>query len=198
MVGKLKSGNDNPDERVRRSKELVLATTFQLLQEGGIAGVSIDEVSRRSGVAKTTIYRHWTSRAALLMDACSKLRPRDEAPDTGSLQGDVTAHLQKMAARMQGPGWPSILPSIIDAAERDQELAQLQARLQGAIKEPLLIAVERAKKRGELAGREDASEIVASLVGPLVYRRWFSREPIDERFVKATVANLLRRVRTKR
>jgi hypothetical protein len=70
--------------------------------------------------------------------------------------------------------------------------------LQGAIKEPLLIAIERAKKRGELAGREDASEIVASLVGPLVYRRWFSREPIDERFVKTTVANLMRRVKSKR
>ncbi|HSC47214.1 MAG TPA: TetR-like C-terminal domain-containing protein [Gammaproteobacteria bacterium] len=120
------------------------------------------------------------------------------APDTGSLQGDVSAHLRKMAARIQGPACPSILPSIIDAAERDQELAQVQARLQGAIKEPLLIAIERAKDRGELAGREDASEIVTSFLRPLVYRRWFSREPIDERFVKATVANLLHRVRKKR
>jgi len=189
---------DNPqiDDRVRRSKELVLKTTFQLLQEGGIGGVSIDEVARRSGVAKTTIYRHWTSRAALLMDACSKLRPPEDAPDTGSLKGDVTAILQKMATRMQGPGWPSILPSIIDAAERDPELAELQARLQTGIKAPLLNAVERAKKRGELSAREDASEVVASLVGPLVYRRWFTREPIDERFVKATIANLLRRARS--
>lgn len=198
MVENSGPGPDDRDGRVRRSKELVLATTFQLLQEGGIGGVSIDEVARRSGVAKTTIYRHWTSRAALLMDACSRLRPRDDVPDTGSLKGDVTAHLTKMAARMQAPGWPSILPSIIDAAERDPELAQLQARLQGAIKEPLLVAVERAKKRGELSAREDAAEVVASVVGPLVYRRWISREPIDDRFVKATIANLMRRVKAKR
>jgi len=179
------------DERVRRSKELVLAMTFQLMQEGGIGGVSIDEVARRSRVAKTTIYRHWRSRAALLMDACSQLRAKDEAPDTGGLKGDVTAHLLRLAERMRGPGWPAILPSIIDAAERDQELAQLQARLQQGFREPLMVAIERAKKRGELPAREDASLLVASLVGPLVYRRWFTREPITESVVKSVVASAL-------
>ena len=43
----------------------MLAETYRLLAEGGIGGVSIDEIARRTGVAKTTIYRHWPSRAAL-------------------------------------------------------------------------------------------------------------------------------------
>jgi AcrR family transcriptional regulator len=189
---------DNVDDRVRRSKQTVLATTFQLMQEGGIGGVSIDEVSRRSGVSKTTIYRHWSSRAALLLDACSKLRPKGEVPDTGSLHGDVTAHLVMMAHRLQTAGWTSILPSIIDAAERDPELADLHARMQAGFKEPLVIAIERAKSRGELAARDNTSDIVAALVGPLVYRRWFSREPIEEQFVKGIIANVLSRAKPSR
>jgi len=59
-------------EPLRRSKEAVmaasLAAAYELLTEFGLSGVSIDEVSRRSGVAKTTIYRHWPSRTALLFD----------------------------------------------------------------------------------------------------------------------------------
>jgi AcrR family transcriptional regulator len=88
------------DDRVRRSKETVLATTYQLMSEGGIGGVSIDEVARRSGVAKTTIYRHWPSRSALLLDACSKLGSRAEPPDTGSLEGDLRALATRLAGQL--------------------------------------------------------------------------------------------------
>jgi AcrR family transcriptional regulator len=47
-----------PDPRVERSRRAVLETTFELLYESGVGGFSVDEVARRSGVAKTTIYRH--------------------------------------------------------------------------------------------------------------------------------------------
>ena len=88
-----------PDERVRRSRAKVLGVTAELLFECGLSGVSVDEVSRRSGVAKTTIYRHWPNRAGLLRDACSTISTRQSIPDTGSLQGDVAAlmtHLAKL------------------------------------------------------------------------------------------------------
>jgi AcrR family transcriptional regulator len=42
------------DKRVQRSKQTVLAATYKLLSEGGIGGVSVDEVSRLSGVSKTS------------------------------------------------------------------------------------------------------------------------------------------------
>ncbi|WP_235845866.1 TetR/AcrR family transcriptional regulator [Dictyobacter aurantiacus] len=58
------------DHRVRRSKERVLRATAELLTENGLGGVSVEEVFRRSGVAKTTIYRHWAIRADLMIDAC--------------------------------------------------------------------------------------------------------------------------------
>src|SRR5579871_5587195 len=98
------------DERVRRSKEAVLATTYELLTEMGLGGVSVDAVSRLSGVAKTTIYRHWPSRTALLLDACSKLGSRPEAPDTGSLRGDLDVLATNVAHRLQSARWPTVLP----------------------------------------------------------------------------------------
>ena len=123
------SNTESADKRVQRSKEAVLGVTYKLLSEGGIGGVSIDEVSRRSGVSKTTIYRHWPSRSALLLDACSKIGTPPEVPNTGSLLGDVTALATHLADQLQNARWPAVLPSIIDAAERDSELAQLHAGL---------------------------------------------------------------------
>src|ERR1700733_2734147 len=99
------------DKRVIRSKELVLRETYRLLSEGGIGGVSIDEVSRRSGVSKTTIYRHWPSRSALLLDACSKIGGQAEQPDSGSLGGDVSMLAEKLAEELSTGAWPAVLPS---------------------------------------------------------------------------------------
>src|ERR1700678_2457322 len=95
------SSQPSLDKRVQRSKQVILTETYKLLSEGGIGGVSIDEGSRRSGVSKTTIYRHWPSRSALLLDACSKLGARPEIPDTGSLKGNVTALANYLAQQLK-------------------------------------------------------------------------------------------------
>src|SRR5271156_2701158 len=119
------SNSPHEDKRVQRSKDSILAVTYKLLTEEGIGGVSVDEVSRRSGVSKTTIYRHWPSRSALLMDACSKIGGDAERPDTGSLAGDMSILAERLAEELSTGAWPAVLPSIIDAAERDPEIAQL-------------------------------------------------------------------------
>jgi len=175
------------DERVERSKKAVLAAAHQLLSEGGLGGVSVDEVSKRSGVAKTTIYRHWASRSALLLDACSNMSARPQAPDTGSLQGDLETLSLYIAAKLRTAPWAAVLPSVIDAAERDADLAELQKKLHGEMRTAFRIVVERAQKRGELSSGVDSSEIIATVLGPLYYRRWFSREPLDENFVRGVV-----------
>jgi AcrR family transcriptional regulator len=178
------------DRRIQRSKASVLAETYKLLTEGGIGGVSVDEVSRRSGVSKTTIYRHWPSRSALLLDACSKLGVPQTIPDTGSLQGDISVIAEALAKELRSAAWPAILPSIIDAAERDPELAQLHAMLHASLMVPFLTVAKRAKKRGELMPRQSPQEFVAAIVGPLFYRRWFSKEPIDDHFVKSLIRSV--------
>jgi AcrR family transcriptional regulator len=181
----------NEDERVRRSKQAVLTATFRLLSETGLSGVSIDAVSRLSGVAKTTIYRHWPSRTALVLDACSKLRPKSELTDTGNVRDDLTALTLNLADRLRTARWATILPSIMDAAERDPELATLHAQLHAEMTTGFRTVIERAQQRGELARNRGITEIVALLIGPLFYRRWLSREPLDESFVKRVIENAI-------
>lgn len=181
------------DPRVAASRERVLAATLDLLMQTGLSGLTVDEVAKRSGVAKTTIYRHWSDRTALIIDACLRMTDGDEEPpDTGSLEGDVRAVLLQLAELLTTARWASILPSIVDAAERDPKIAEVHSRLQQRHAAPLRAVLERAADRGEVPPGADHSAIAAALRGPLYFRRWFSREPIDAAFVDLVIHGVLR------
>jgi AcrR family transcriptional regulator len=181
------------DPRVRRSHEAVLQATFELLYETGVGGFSVDEVARRSGVAKTTIYRHWPSREALVIDACSKITAPQTIPDTGSLEGDLTSILSYIAELLQTANWASVLPSIVDLAEREPRFAEVHSGIQHEHAAPLREVLQRAIDTGELPADADLATMVAGLLGPLFYRRWFSREPIDQPFVATIIERAIPR-----
>jgi AcrR family transcriptional regulator len=180
------------DVRVSRSRATVLGVTAEILFERGFAGASVDEITRRSGVAKTTIYRHWPTRADLLRDACLNIGTPLDVPDTGSLEGDLTALMTSFAHLLRSAKWTSVLPSVIDAAERDPDIAAMYSTLQEGYSVPFRSIIQRAVRRGELPKTTDAALLVAALTGPLFYRRWFSREPLTSAFAKGIVRLVLR------
>jgi AcrR family transcriptional regulator len=186
------SGKAAPDPRVLVSRERVLTATLELLAEAGLGELTIDDISRRSGVAKTTIYRHWAGRSALVIDACSQMTDGQESPpDTGFLDGDLRAVLTSIAGLLGTARWSSILPSIIDAAEHDPEFAAMHSRIQRGHAAPLRAALDRAALRGEIRPEADRNAIAAALLGPLFYRRWFSREQIDAEFLEMIIQSAI-------
>ena len=186
------SGKAAIDPRVLVSRERVLTATLDLLTETGLGELTIDDISRRSGVAKTTIYRHWANRSALVIDACSRMTDGQQAPpDTGSLEGDLRAILADIADLLGTARWSSILPSIVDAAEHDPEFAGIHSRIQHAHAAPLRAALDRAAIRGQIPPAADRNAIAAALLGPLFYRRWFSREQIDAEFMEMIIRSAI-------
>jgi AcrR family transcriptional regulator len=182
------------DARVQRSKERVLRATSELLTESGLGGVTVEDVSRRSGVAKTTIYRHWPTRSDLVMDACSQISTKQDVPNTGSFEGDIMAFLTSMAELLRTARWSSVVPSMIDAAERDSEIARIHSIIQMGHTTPLQEIITRAARNGEIPKSTDPSAMIAALLGPLFYRRWFSREPLDDKFMKAVAQSVISRL----
>ncbi len=180
--------------RVRHSKEVVLATTYELLSEEGLAGVTVDAVARRSGVAKTTIYRHWPSREALLLDACAQMGPHFDIPDAGSMSTDLRALAHRVVDQLLAGPYAAILLSLMDAAERNPDLAALLAAAQAKLVEAVRTILARAKVRGELRQLPDPSDVAALIVGPLLYRRLFSHEPLTEGLFRLVIDNVLRTV----
>lgn len=185
QVGPATSADSTIDARAQRSRATILAAATELLESTGVGGFSVDEVSRRSGVAKTTIYRHWPTREALVLDACAGLDDRYDLPDTGTLHGDVSAFVADLARMVERASWAAVLPSIVDAAERNAAFAAMHAQIQQGHASLVHQIAERAIARGELPPGTDTALLASTVLGPVFYRRWFSREPLDAAFIDA-------------
>jgi AcrR family transcriptional regulator len=180
------------DPRVARSRASILDACAEVLAEQGFSGVTIEAVAARSGAAKTTIYRHWDSREALMIEAfgaCSG--PPGPPPATGSVREDVRAVLTGLAAKLNESDWRATMCSLLDAASRDEGLARLHVVTVAERRRPLTDALERGIASGELPADLDVEQAVAMIAGPLFYRAMVSREPLDAGFIDAVVTGTL-------
>ncbi len=168
------------DPRVARSRAAVLAAAADLVAEAGVPALTIEAVAARSGVAKTTIYRHWPSRAALVVDAVHGMGCGMDAPATGVLRDDLVALLGRLAAELRDSPWAAALAGLADAAQRDPEMATLQREVIRRSARGLDAVLDAAAARGDLPAPVDRSRAAMLLAGPLFFRRLVSLEPLDE------------------
>jgi len=176
------------DPRVVRSRAAILRATADLLIELGATGVTIDGVAERSGVAKTTIYRHWKSRSSLVVDAFESLLAPSALPShNGPIRQQLEAILVHFVHGLTRSEWARAVSTLIDGADRDPEMRQLLHDFLAVRMEPGRDALRAAVERGELGADLDVDEAIAMLVGPIFYRRFVSRENLDEPFVMQLV-----------
>ena len=183
-----------PDPRVARSKDTVLAATAELLGQEGAAGFSIDAVARRSGVARTTIYRHWPEPSALLFDAFRYGSEATPAPDTGSVRDDLVELYTHLSERLPRTCYGRMLPVLLDAATRDPALAPVHRDFIRERRQPARDVIRRGVERGELPADVDVESLIDRLAGPVFYRFLVVHEPYRradvERVVDATLCSL--------
>lgn len=165
------------DPRITRSRSAVLAATRELLVERGVSETSIEAISERSGVAKTTIYRHWDGKGELVFDVIETLQGEMPLPDTGSFRGDLTALAVGLAHGLNDSVWSSLLPSLLDAAQRDEDLKTLHQGFAARRHDMLRQIVARARDRGEVRSEVTDDEVLELVAGPLFYRRLITEQP---------------------
>jgi AcrR family transcriptional regulator len=165
--------------RSEEARRKALAAAVDLIVERGVASLSIEEVAARSGVAKTTIYRHWPERAALIIDATRSTLEHVVTPDTGSLRGDLQAYFTGMIRADLTGKVGRLFPCLIDAAARDPEIEMLLERISNERQQPLMTIIGRAQARGELPPDLDRDVVIGTVLGPLVFRKVLQRRPVD-------------------
>lgn len=163
--------------------ELILAATLELAGEVGINGMSMDVLADRAGVSKTTIYRRWTSKEQLVLDALrSAMGPLDDV-DTGSLRSDLRAYLIELGERMGHGRMSDVLPHLIEVACHDDALRSQLDDYVHYRRAPMLAILRRGLDRGELPADADLDVLADVLIGPFIYRRLLTHAPLDETFV---------------
>lgn len=170
--------------RSEEARRRALDAAGDLIIERGVGALTIEEVAARSGVAKTTIYRHWPERASLIIDTVRSAMGHIGTPDTGSLRGDLDAYLNGMVRADLSGRIGQLMPCVIDAASRDPEIGTLFERIKSEREYPVTTIVERAQARGELPADLDPRVVIGTIVGPIVFRKLVQRLPVDETYVR--------------
>ncbi len=161
------------DTRRARTDARLSAVVSDHLQRYGYSGLTIERVSSESGVAKTTIYRRWASKADMVFDLTIHRIEEDAlAIDTGSLEGDIRALSERTVVTvMESPG-REILPGLLADVAADPELSK---RMRDGFVTPAREIIEtiftRASTRGELDVQVDLDEFHSTLLG--VPYAWF-------------------------
>lgn len=169
----------------------VLDAARAVLAERGFAGFSIDEVARRAGAGKPTIYRWWPTRADLLVEVYANERAaRIEEPDTGTLAGDLSALARSLLAAWRGtPAGAALRGTVAEAQASDAALVTLWERLLPLTLKPVRAALAAATRRGEIDPAD--IEAVAELFSGFLLRRLLTGQTDDDRAAIERGARLL-------
>ena len=181
------------DGRIARTRSAVLRSATDLLVEGGPSAVTIDAIVAHSGVAKSTIYRHWESRDEVLVDAIETCAPTLDTPDPAlGFEHAVRAIVDQACAALNDPEWARMIPALLLLKAHQSDIAKLDERLGRHQDQTLEAIVAMGVVEGRLREGADIEEIGAQLVGPLVFAHLKGRPRVTKAFAQRVADAFLR------
>jgi AcrR family transcriptional regulator len=157
--------------RSERSHQAIVVATLELLAEQGFQQLTMEQVARRAGVGKATIYRRWPAKADLVKDAIRYFSAELPVPDTGSLAGDYAVLSEAVLAVARDRNAALLMPRLLSEVAQDPEMhAVFSDWLVEPRREVLRTVLRRAIERGELRPDADLELLIDMLVGPVIYR----------------------------
>jgi AcrR family transcriptional regulator len=173
--------------RSEEARRRVVAATVDALLLLGVDGATVEEIAARSGVAKSTIYRHFGAREHLLAEAVRSCIVEQPTPDTGSLAEDLTALFTRYDDSEETKRLNELFPMLLDAARRDPAIKDAMDAVILERQRPMRTVLKLAQGRGEIDPELDLDVAVAMLVGPFTYRRMVQDAEITDEFVARVV-----------
>jgi len=140
-----------PRDETREAE--ILGVTYALLAEVGYDGVTFEEVARRAGASKATLYRRWKSKREMVTAALKAIPAHRDGPDdidTGSLRDDLLALCRRLITTMRSTDGQTAL-LLLQAGLEDpalcEEIEQTVGPTGARLPETVVAA---AVRRGEL------------------------------------------------
>jgi AcrR family transcriptional regulator len=166
------------------------------MAEGGLAATTIDAIRDRSGVSKTTIYKHWPNRLCVAIDAFAERLASDSSlPDTGTALGDFREQIRRVSAFYTSPVG-SVFAQLLANAMQDPVASEwLRTRLLDSRQRGIQELWERAVSRGEVQKDIDPDLAMDLVFGPIMWRLVSGRRPLTEDEADAIVNAVLNGLR---
>ncbi|MEZ5203121.1 MAG: TetR/AcrR family transcriptional regulator [Acidimicrobiales bacterium] len=181
--------------RSEQAHRSALDATVDVLLDAGVEGVTIEEVANRSGVAKSTLYRHFGSKESLIANAARCCVIEHPTPDTGNLADDLDFLFGRYHASDEAERFPDLLPMLIDAGTRDAAMHEVLLEVLEERSRPMRTVLQLAQLRGEISRDLDLDTAIAMIVGPLSHRRLVERKEVTPEFKRTIVTGAIAALR---
>lgn len=180
------------DPRVERSRRAIREAALAELAEAGYGGFAIESVARRAGAGKSTVYRHWDGKLALIADALEALnvQPPSDLGEGGPRQR-VERLLRHLAEILCDSTFSACIPALVDAAARDGAVRDFLHGYSARRRAALAAALADGVAAGAFPAHLDPDLAALALAGPLFAHRLLSGAPLDPLRVPALVDTVL-------
>ena len=180
--------------RDQDTRNAILRAAMSLVEEFGYRSLTIDKIAQRAGAGKTTIYRWWPSKAAVIGEAfLSLVSPEIEFPSISEMSAceSLRGQMQAVARAFRGPHG-DLLRVLVTEAQFDLELSH--AWLNTWVKQRRALATEILNAgiaSGELKSDIDVNVAIDALYGGLYYRFLIPYAPLSPKYARALADTVL-------
>ena len=166
----------------------MLEAATELLVEGGPTAVTVDSIVVRSGVAKSTIYRHWESRDEILLAVFESCAPNPPSLDTSLPYAEgLRAFVRGITELLNEPQWARMIPVLLMLKHHEGGIAALEGRLEDRQRDAVAAAMQRGVDEGVLRADLDVDQAAAHLIGPLLFAHLVGAVALTPAFADQTV-----------
>jgi AcrR family transcriptional regulator len=178
--------------RNEAARSAILRASRELLDRRGFRRLTIEGIAARAGVGKTTIYRWWPGKAAVVMEAVLEAAsPRMPFPDTGSAREDLRAQLTSVIELYTQTDTGRGIRALIAESQHDPSLAEsLRDRFIASRRAEATTVFERGIERGELRADLDVGVAIDALYGAIYYRLLVSHAPLDAHYADLLIEQI--------
>jgi AcrR family transcriptional regulator len=189
-IAAVSAGNNGTNEkrppgrpRSEESRQSILRSTIKLLKQSGFSELSIEAIAADANVGKTTVYRWWPTKAALVADAFSASADKElRFPNTGSVYNDIRQQMGGLI-RIFRSQRGKIVAALLAGGQSDPELLEAyRDRFLWPRRRQAYQTLQRGVDRGELPRGCDFDLILDSLYGPILMRFLIRHVKLEEKF----------------
>lgn len=185
MTDEIKPNKRSGRPRSEQSKEAILNTTWKLLQAGTVKDLSIEAIAREAGVGKTTIYRWWSSKAAVIVDAfMAQVEPEIPTTEVESAIVALKEQITLLIKAFTGDNGRIVAEIIAEGQASSEALKSFRDRFILPRREAASSLIEKGIKLGEFDESLNPELALDVLYGSLYYRLMVGHLPIDDDFAE--------------
>lgn len=183
----------NGRPRSEKSMQAILDTTNKMLLLTSVRDISIEAVAKKAGVGKTTIYRWWPNKVALILDAISGPMSSLPAPVTGGNPKDLLEKQMERFARIcRGRSGKIIAEVYAESQGNSETQALFFQKFMVHYEEVLANILEQGKASGDFRATLDTALTVDMIYGAFFYQLMSNPNPLDQTFANSMILESLR------